>query len=173
MTQKFTLSVPNELAAKIEERRDYLGNLSAIFQKAVQAKIQQKEDFEQRMKGDASMNEIIERLRGERRQEVQDCRSQGLDDGLEWAQAASYRELKYAAVHFKMHDDLYGRPLAPNVLFGDEVLGDYLSEKICDDPLMAPEEGYDLDTPAVEWLSGWLEAVQGFWSEVYNKVHQD
>ena len=52
MVKKFNLSVPDELAEKIDQRRDYLGSLSAIFQKAVADKIRKKDEFEQRLEGD-------------------------------------------------------------------------------------------------------------------------
>lgn len=42
MVRKFNLSVPDVLAAKIEQRRQYLGSLSAIFQEAVAYKIKNK-----------------------------------------------------------------------------------------------------------------------------------
>jgi hypothetical protein len=166
--RKFNLSVPDALAQKIDDRRDQLGNLSAIFQDAIAAKISKQEEFEKRLKGDEDMEATILRLRREKAGIQTDYFSKGKEEGLKWAKAASYTDLQYA-VRFDPKDEegLYD----PRIPLHDNVLGYYFMEALEADPLTDP--GYDedeLNLLAKTWIDGWIEAVHQFWQEVSDKI---
>lgn len=171
MVKKFNLSVPDELAERIEARRDYLGSLSAIFQDAVAKKLQQKEDFERRIKEETSMEEVIERLKAEKTKAETDYFSKGKQDGLKWAKSASYTDLQYAIRFDPGELTAHGMMYPPDAILRDERLGDYFSEILETHPLMRPEDEDDiLNDFAEEWLNGWIEAINAFWDEVSDKL---
>lgn len=168
MVKKFNLSVPDDLAEKIEQRRADLGSLSAIFQEAVADRIRKKEEFEQRLQGDAHMNQIIERLKREKAALQGNFSEKGREEGLRWAKAASYRELEYAR-RFDPTDaeGLYD----PTIPLHNDVLGHYFIDALEADELTNPESDEDeLNEFAKQWLKGWLEAVADFWSQVEDKL---
>lgn len=172
MVEKFTLSVPDELAAKIKARRDWLGNLSQLFQETVAEKIQKKEEFEQRLKGDEDMEARIERLKREKAEAAADYFEKGKGDGLEWAKAAGYKELEYvgrdgfrtaATDRYEMWD--------LKLILNDPIMGDYFTEALAEDPIINPgPEDEGLSGLAEEWFVGWLEAVDALWQEVAPKL---
>lgn len=168
MVKKFNLSVPDELAEKIDQRRDFLGSLSAIFQKAVAEKIEKKEEFEQRLEGDAEMDQIINRLRKEKTELQGNYREKGREEGLRWAKASSYKELEYARRFDPMDKDgLYD----PSIPLHDDILGHYFIDALEPDELTNPEWDEDeLNEFAKQWLNGWLEAVADFWAHVEPKL---
>lgn len=168
MVKKFNLSVPDDLARRIQEKRHYLGSLSAIFQEAVSDKIQKREDFEQRLKGEEDMETTIERLRKEKRKAETDYLQKGREDGLVWAKAASYTDLEYARKFDPTDEDGCYDPTVP---LHDDVLGHYFIDMLEADPLANPEDDEDeLNEFAQQWLNGWIEAVSGFWNEIVAKV---
>jgi len=164
MVKKFNLSVPDDLAEKIDQRRENLGSLSAIFQNAVAEIITKKEEFEQRLEGDEEMVEIIKRLRKEKTALQGNYREKGREEGLRWAKAASYMELEYARRFDPTDKDgLYD----PSVPLHDDILGHYFIDALEADDLSNPESDEDeLNEFAKQWLKGWLEAVADFWSHV-------
>ncbi|MBM4327061.1 MAG: hypothetical protein FJ118_07840 [Deltaproteobacteria bacterium] len=166
--KKFNLSVPDHLAEKIEQRREQLGSLSAIFQQAVAARIRRKEEFEERLKGDEDMEKIIERLKREKAGLQTDYRKKGAEEGLRWAKAASYNELEYAR-RFDPTDEegLYD----PAIPLHDDLLGHYFIDALEADPFTNPEWDEDeLNEFAKRWLQGWLEAVKDFWAQVEERL---
>ncbi|MFH0825805.1 MAG: hypothetical protein V2B18_23870 [Pseudomonadota bacterium] len=168
MSKKYNLSVPDDLAEKIELRRDRLGSLSAIFRDAVAGEIGKREQFERRLKGDEDMEHIIERLSREKASLTTDYRDKGLEAGLRWAKAASYGDLEYAR-RFDPRDDegVYD----PTITLHDDVLGHYFIDALEADPLTNPEADEDrLNEYALQWLRGWMEAVAGFWAEVKDRL---
>lgn len=168
MVKKFNLSVPDDLAEKIDQRRDYLGSLSAIFQKAVADKIKQRDEFEQRLEGDAEMVQIIKRLKREKIALQGNYREKGREEGLRWAKAASYKELEYARRFNPIDSDGLYDPLIP---LHDDLLGHYFIDALEPDELMNPESDEDeLNEFAKQWLQGWLEAVRDFWAHVEPKL---
>ncbi len=168
MVKKFNLSVPDDLAEKIEQRRDQLGSLSAIFQEAVAAIIGKKEEFEERLKGDDDMEQIIERLRREKLQAQTNYHEKGREDGLRWAKAASYTDLEHARKFDPSDEDGVYDPTIP---LHDDVLGHYFIDAMEADPLTNPEADEDeLNDFARQWLDGWLEAVRELWAAVKDRL---
>jgi hypothetical protein len=168
MVKKFNLSVPDELAERIEQRREYLGSLSAIFQKAVADKIQKRDEFEQRLEGDEEMVQIIERLKKEKTALQGNYCEKGREEGLKWAKAASYKDLEYARRFNPIDKDGLYDPLIP---LHDDILGHYFIDALGADGLTNPEWDEDeLNEFAKQWLKGWLEAVMGFWTHIEPKL---
>jgi post-segregation antitoxin (ccd killing protein) len=175
MTKKFNLSVSDELAEKIKARREYLGNLSALFQEAIEAKIQKKEAFEKRLKGDVDMEATIERLRQERTEAQKDYRDYGKHEGLFFAKAASYTDLEYAALTFQPCSDGY---YTKSKLMDDTILGEYFREYFQENPelnvnneAVGEYRAQFLSDLAEEWIDGWVEGVREFWTEVVAKLN--
>jgi post-segregation antitoxin (ccd killing protein) len=168
MVKKFNLSVPDDLAEKIDQRRDYLGSLSAVFQKAVAEKIKAKEEFEQRLEGDAEMAQIIERLGKEKAALQGNYLEKGREEGLKWGKAASYKELEYARRFNPVDKDgLY----VPSIPLHDDILGHYFIDALFPDELTNPGmDENELNEFAKQWLKGWLEAVADFWAHVEPKL---
>ncbi|MFC1836007.1 hypothetical protein ACFL2Q_15020 [Thermodesulfobacteriota bacterium] len=175
MAKKYTVSVPDALAARIDAGREVLGNLSAVFQQAVEEKLNKREEFEKRLKGDDAMDAIVERLKSEKVKAEQDYKEMGHDDGLNWAKAASYVDLRHAATKFEPYVGGSNQYLFFETLLEDKVLGEYFEEMIREDPLMDelnPDTNINnfLNEYAELWIDGWMEAVRGFWYEVADKL---
>ena len=153
MTKKFTLTVPDKLGARIEAWRSEL-NLSGLFQKAVEAEVERKERLKNQAR-EATMTEVIERLKKEKAESEQRWIEQGRKDGVSFAKSARYEDLKYAA---KQYQPGAGDPTR------DDVLGDYFEEEIKECPDLEEETTWD------QWVSGWLEGVEAFWGEVESKL---
>jgi hypothetical protein len=181
MVKKFNLSVPDELAEKIEERRAELGNLSSIFQEAVGKIITQKEEFEARLKGDDDMEAIVARLKKEKLEITREYYDRGLEDGLAWAKAASYQDLMNVintdfvapnGVDFYVHyilvndsiGDMFREVFRDPVMDMDHILDEYRHPHRVD-----PEE-YCLYGPSQQYFNGWIEAVHAFWDKVAEQV---
>ncbi len=174
--KKFTLSVSDELAERIDRYRDHLGNLSGLFQKAVDEKITKKEQFDVRLKEDPDIDEIAARLRQEQKEADNDFSEEGKDKGLYWAKRASYSDLKYAALR------TFGGPYphfhVPNSIFQDEVIGEYLQEVLLENRILFPvcpgddnwEWDEDFDSSQEQWFYGWQTGVVEFWDHVSTKL---
>ncbi len=176
MTKKFNLSVPDELAEKIEARREYLGNLSALFQDAVMEKIHKQEEFERRLKGDVDMQAVVERLKQEKMDVEGDYREQGQRAGLAWAKAASYSDLKYV-VFLDLNWPLMSvssRSIKAmdGILLGDKVLGNYFRQLLKDNPPISPllDGSEPLNRFPQEWIWGWREGIKEFWREIAGQL---
>jgi hypothetical protein len=166
--KKFNLSVPDALAQKIHDRRDQVGNLSAIFQDALADKIRKQEEFEERLKGDQDMEATIERLKREKALLETDYFSKGKEVGLRWAKAASYKDLEYAR---RFDPKGAGGLYDPTITLHNDVLGHYFIDALRADPLTDFGNDEDeLNEHARKWLDGWLEAVDQFWKEVSDKI---
>lgn len=168
MVRKFNLSVPDDLAKKIEERRNILGSLSAIFQEAVAARIKKQEEFEARLEGDEEMEQIIQRLRREKARLQGDYLVKGREAGLRWAKAASYPDLEYARRFVPTdRDGVYD----PTIPLHDDILGHYFIDALEADDLTNPESDEDqLNEFAIQWLTGWLDAVRDFWTTIEDRL---
>jgi hypothetical protein len=156
------------LAENIEQRRHYLGALSAFFHKAVADTIRKKDEFEQRLEGDAEMDQIIKPLKKEETDLQENYREKGRQEGLRWAKAASSKELEYARRFDPVDKDgLYD----PTIPLHDDILGHYFIDALSLDELTNPESDEDeLNEFAKQWLKGWLEAVEDFWAHVEPKL---
>jgi len=173
MVTKYNLSVPDELDEKIRARRDYLGNLSKLFQEAVSEKIRQKEEFEERLKGGENMGAMIERLKREKMDDEADYRALGKEAGLTWAKAARFKDLKYAATLWQGTDGAtVDECYVPKKVLRDPVIGHYFRTVLSEDPRIEIENERDdcVNDFTEQWLSGWQEAVCEFWETVAVKL---
>ena len=164
--RKYTVSVSDDLGEKIDRWKSEISP-SATFQAAMAKVIEEKEGFVNRLKGDETMEQIIERLRAEKNEHENVYFNQGKDDGLEWAKAASYPDLRYAAEVFEPAELEY----AVKNIYRNEVLGDYFHTCLGGDPATTPGEDDDFFPDAGEqWLKGWTESVWEFWKEVARQL---
>lgn len=161
MAKKVTISVPDELHAKMEKWRASF-NFSGIFQKAVSGVIQKKEELEKRVREELDISDVVERLRMEKTEFVDRYRDIGKRAGLEWSKMARYPEILYALRWSPDQDPCK-----------DDQLGAYFSRLFATDPLLACEAPLSL-TETTEFREiftrGWQEAVQIFWNEIKDRV---
>lgn len=157
MAKKVTVSIPDLLYEKMEQWRASF-NLSKMLQEAVAEAIQKKEDFQKRLREDLDLNQIIERLRQEKRQSEGDYHETGRQDGLNWAKSAHYDDLIYA-INWEAFEEAEDDP----------VLGPYFAEKkVARRP--RPSEGQASPNLFRLYLSGWQSGVGQFWEEVREKI---
>ena len=96
MTKRINVSVSDELFEKIEKWKDSF-NYSKLFQNTVSVAIQDKEDFQNRLKEDPeTLEQVIARLKKEKKKVEKSYFSEGKEKGLSWAMAASYSDLMHA-----------------------------------------------------------------------------
>lgn len=173
MSKRYTVSVSDEMSERMDAMKGELSP-SAVFQKAMEAELNKKEQFRNKIIREASMEDIIERLRAEKEQEGRDTLEQGKKEGLEWAKQASYSELKYAATSFN-NEIKSAQWVYRTMVFDDEKLGYYfedLEENAEEyERFFDTEDNSDVLTEEPQkWLEGWLDAVTCFWDEVSKKL---
>lgn len=157
MARKITLSIPDMLHEKMEEwRRSF--NLSKMFQDALSEAIQKKEEFQRRLQEDATMSEIIERLKQEKKMSEGNYVNRGKNDGVAWAKTAHYDDLMHAVeldTSSKLAMDVR---MAPHVC-----------RKIATDPVMdiTPE---GLNKYARLYVDGWRKGIYEFWNAIKEKI---
>lgn len=157
MAKKVTISIPDMLHEQLEKWRESF-NLSKMFQDAVSEAIQRKEDFQKRIKEDLDLNQIIERLRREKRQSEGNFLETGKNDGILWAKTAHYDYLKYA-LHWTDF---------PNAK-KDEILGQYFTEKLNLNHFQ-DQNTYHQSEYLLNYLTGWKQGIEQFWAEIKEKL---
>lgn len=156
MSPKITLSIPKELYEKMEKWKTSI-NFSGVFQQAISDLIEKKENFNGRIKKEASTEEVITRLIQEKKKSEERAENFGRDDGLGWAKSAEYSDLKYVAENIctdkilKIYD-----------YYNDSIIGDWVKDLI-EEPEHA---GLDWD----KYFKGWKYGVRYFWKEVKDKL---
>ncbi|WP_408998167.1 hypothetical protein ACJ77P_10270 [Syntrophus buswellii] len=171
-SKKITVTVPAELSEKMGAWKEDF-NFSKLFQDAVMEAIKKKEDFRNRIKEEASMEQVIARLRQEKAKLKDDSFEQGKRDGLAWAKDAHYSALKYAALNFVPMDYLEEEAIYSYDPFQDEILGEYLKQELNKNEYMSFETFDDGCMPNKyyrEWECGWKDAVREFWDEIKDKI---
>ncbi len=162
MAKKITLSVPESLYQKITDWRSSF-NLSQMFQDMVTDAIQRKEEFQKRISEDASLSDIIKRLRMEKQEAISRIIEKGMAEGMRWAKIAHYDELCYA---------LSWKPEEETDLLENRMLGSYFSECFRSENISAFLEasgkvaGHHIDS----FITGWKMGVSGFWNSVKDKI---
>jgi hypothetical protein len=157
MTRKITLSIPDMLHEKMEEwRRSF--NLSQMFQEALSEAIHRKEEFQRRLRQDADMTEIIERLRQEKLLSEGSFSEKGKKEGVTWAKNAHYDDLMHVLDYVSAGD-----------LVQDGRMGSYFNTRIQSDPRMQISQG-TLNKYARLYIDGWRKGVQEFWNVIKEKI---
>ncbi len=93
VAKKITLTVPESLSRKIDQWRSSF-NMSKLFQDAMDEAIKKKEELQRLITKDHSIDEIVERLKTEKRDLEGEISERGRADGFAWAKSAHYRELR-------------------------------------------------------------------------------
>ncbi|MFH1152559.1 MAG: hypothetical protein V1793_01985 [Pseudomonadota bacterium] len=157
MTRKITLSIPDMLHEKMEEWRLSF-NLSKMFQDALSEAIHKKEEFQKRLREDATMSEIIDRLRQEKLQSEGSYSEKGKREGVKWAKSAHYDDLIHALDMASSND-----------IVADDRMATYFSFLISKDSLMEISQGV-LNKYARLYVEGWRKGVSEFWLAVKEKL---
>jgi len=170
VTKKITISVPDELHEKMEKWKDSY-NFSRVFQEAIGEKIQRKEAFQERLKGDPDMEAIVERLKQEKLSLETDRHESGKNDGLRWAKSADYEDLQYV-LGWNPDNDSWNHGKLPHDLHEqNESLDDYFNEIIESDSLLEYDSYTGEPTSHLtEYVAGWTEGVAEFWNEIESKL---
>lgn len=157
MAKKVTVSIPDMLHEKMEKWRESF-NLSKMFQDAVAEAIQKKEELQKRIREDLDLSQIVERLRNEKMQSEGNYYEMGKLDGVRWAKAAHYEDLRYARSWERFVNATK-----------DRVFGEYFTEKLRTNRLMeVTPEG--INEYLRVYLEGWKNGVDQFWNEICDKL---
>jgi predicted CopG family antitoxin len=166
MTKKITISVPDDLYAKMDKWKKSF-NFSGVFQDAIRERIQRKEDFQKRLESGFDREATIRRLRREKLELEGDYFSMGKEAGIEWAKSAHYGDLQFA-LGWDPNPGEDPRRLGRK---GMEHLEEYFSDMIENDELMAFEDNRHLTNQYLErFLKGWKEGVEVFWNDIKDLV---
>lgn len=193
MSQKVTLSVPDDLYEKMQQWKDCF-NFSGTFQDVISKEIQRKEDFQKRLTEDSSMESVIERLKQEKQESTVILFDRGKEEALIWAKAAHY-ELLQIGVNFAESECYSSSPEEYEIdnfekreewrSYWREVIDrkklDTCVMKTEDKKLRFGTYGTPIDSPGVPLLTfetsrmhifvkGWSEAVLEFWNEIKGKI---
>jgi len=163
MTKKIILSVPDDLAEKMEKWNDAF-DFSRIFQDAMSEAIQKKESFQ--------IRDVVARLKKEMGELEGNYYEKGKTDGLEWVKAANIEKLQYALNYVPMdHRDEVIIAYDPT---RDEALGDYFGDVMrADDRMGFVETTFSNSVPNEcfrAWERGWSDAVHEFWEEIKGTI---
>lgn len=90
---RLTVSVPRDLHDRLEKWRDRL-NISKVCQEALERELRRLEELPEDAK---ALADLVERLARENADGQRRWFTQGVSDGMTWAQGASYIDLKAAA----------------------------------------------------------------------------
>ncbi len=173
MVKRLNVSVPDDLYERIEKHRDYLGNLSALFQNAVDEKITARESFQKRIQENVDMESIAKRLKNEKAELSNDYRKRGREDGLKWAQAASYLNLQRALEFRPPERERYYHP---SQFDDDSEVSRHLLEIVEEDFLMKEDmESFEdyVNEYTQQFLEGWSEGVSEFWNQIWPLLEAD
>lgn len=154
MGKKITISIQEDLHSEMEKWRESF-NFSRVFQEAIREKIQQKESFQERLRGDFDIEKTIVRLREEKLGDEKYYYEAGMSEGLEWAKVASYKDLQ--SVRRWSPKDGFPIPIDD----GEDISTDY--------------ENYFSEVGGLENLitsfwTGWADGVREFWNQVEDKL---
>ena len=162
MGKKVTISVPDDLHKKMQKWR-HLFKPSKVFQEAMAYLIEKKENFAKRVKEGEDMAATIKRLKKQKAAFEGEKEDRGREEGLRFAKIADYEILLEALKELTVTDN------------GAEYLVTTSLEEYFKEA--AEEEGIDMIieqrqiTPEfLQWLTGWKEGVEVFWSEIENKI---
>lgn len=165
MTQKITISVPDDLHEEMQQWKDSF-NYSGLFQDAISKEIQKRENFQDRLKEDPSINEIIERLKEEKIESTQKYFDKGKIAGMKWAKASHYDEIQFALRFAKEWQ--YDYPIINKNDKGIWV--EYWKEIMKNDGYFN-EDGYRRSNSNLNrFVHGWTTGILEFWDEVKNKI---
>jgi len=159
--RKMNLTVPEDLYEKIQEWRSKSKiNFSGIFQKAAVEIIEEREQFYKRYKkGGKKMGQIIERLKEEKIEVEGNPSLEGRQEGLDWAEAAHYSDLKEVVES----DDLPTH---------DEHFSDYFHTVTSENENLSSDdwryENYNSYT--YKFWEAWKRAVVEFWDLIKDQI---
>lgn len=154
MTKNITISVPDELGAKVEKWRDGM-NISKVCQKALETEIAKLEDFPEFGK---DLEKTLERLRTEKETSYR----VGLEVGVEYtknkASLAELRGLQFGAIEFAR------LPSSCKDMF------ERLSDGYRDKGRWIKGEFQDLPLNEKEYTRGCRDGIRSVWKVLSDKV---
>lgn len=160
MAEKITIALPEELFKRLQAVKDRF-NISGVCQEALAAKIEIEELY---MKGSEKMEDVIGRLKAEKKELEKEWYDTGFKDALENAKKMSYAELKEI---FGVHAyDQEAQLSYADYVYNTDLLkhNDWLCKKVEE---LEEENG---DFSEEQYLNGWVTGVLKFWDEVSEKL---
>jgi metal-responsive CopG/Arc/MetJ family transcriptional regulator len=165
MVKRTTISVPDELYAKMEKWRKSI-NFSEEFRRHIQKVIQQKEELHKKLKGDKDMMALIERLRRQKIDSEVNHYENGKADGIEWAKTAHYDDLKIA-LKMELGDD----GLPSDIDFREQFMLFFTEDQYGEGCLDSNNHrGVFTNEFGDKYIAGWRDGVQDFWNMVKDKL---
>jgi hypothetical protein len=175
--RKITISISEELAYQADRWKDDY-NPSELYQEALRDFIHKKEELEERMRGASDLNQIVERLKKQKRIAEANFFEHGKQKGLVWAQSADYTELHYAVTSLdslvKRATGIDGERFRAHHILANTILGKYFDKIFRDNNLIWPAKTpFDVyfNRDGKKFLEGWCEAVEDFWKEISPKLN--
>lgn len=172
MTKRYTVSVSDELAEKIEKFKHVI-SLSNVFQDAMERRVLQEQKFKNQVQED-NMEAIIERLKAEKAETEQDFLNDGREYGIAVAKKLHYATLKNIVDSIPHNYESNWDPA--DILLNEDKVGG-LAENLKEDLQEFESDGYILLHPnggATEsgeaYLRGIIDGIQDFWSEIESKI---
>jgi hypothetical protein len=167
-SKKYNLTVPEELAARIESEKERI-NLSELFRKAVTKKLDALDANKKSMEN--GMEAIVARLKEQKQGSLESHEERGQMDGIRWAKHACYDDLAHVGESLNPTDAYEN--FDANQFFGDEIIGDYFREewKIFSKSISYEWEDAFTDREKA-FGEGWFNGVKEFWDEISSRVNE-
>lgn len=165
MTKRTTISIPDDLHEKMERWKSEF-NYSRIFQETISQLIESKE----RIRESASMEEIIERLRKEKKEGEHVYYEEGKEFGANWVKKAHYDEIQ---LMLETDPETGGNSTDSDDDTWESIEDDLKQQFEYDTKMNFDNDSYSgrwLNSKAEKFFSGWKDAVAEFWEEIKNKI---
>lgn len=157
MSERMTLTVPDELYARIQVVKGKI-NMSAVFQKAMEQAVTLEEI---KMKALSSKEKAIERLRVERQKSEQEWLDCGKADGLKDAENLSYEDFEQIWALYESKHELEMHGLWIELHQFPEDFHELLEERM---------KQYSPKPIKERYLAGWIDGVTDFWDEIKDEI---
>lgn len=169
MVKRYSITLPDDLAEKFEEHKKAL-SLSVICRDAVDVAINDRINVLKRMEqGEETMEDVIERMKAEKKELEAVYSKEGEEFGIEWAKTQSYQGLKSTALFMIEHEDfedMEGHFLRKPCAVLEEF---QRASRLYESDHAVPFYDHELDevtSEGIEWLLGFREGVLAVWDKI-------
>lgn len=160
MSQPITISIPDALAERLKAVKQKF-NVSGVCQDAIEREVTKQEFY---MKEPKDMEQIVKRLRAEKKQVIEAMKDLGRKEGRESAENMEYKDLRQVE---RIAETVASGTFVTAVeeVTATDVWEEWLSEHVKE---TQEEQGAGFDLEA--YLEGWVEGVMEFWHQIKDKL---
>ena len=155
MAQRINITLPDLLFDRLQKVKTKL-NVSGVAQDALEYAVRR---IERTGKELSAMDEIIERLKTEKKKYEEEQRASGYENGLKDAKDLDYESLLFIVNTCEEFDNEMRMSLM-DFFMQTEAWTEWLQECIFD----------DVEDKNEDYFLGWIDGVQKFWGEVESKL---